>query len=124
MNNEVIDDFVDQSTSTTRDLIRLCKLIKEAEVIYNRKIDNLEENKKTYLMNKRNNFQKSNERELRTNIDQDCINIKDMFMYKIEIMKDLKTMIDSHHKQLNTVISLSEDQFLKEFGYPSSECKN
>ena len=124
MNNEVIDDFVEQSSSTTRDLIRLCKLIKEAEVIYNRKIDNLEDNKKTYLTNKRNNFQKSNESELRTNIYQDCINIKDMFMYKMEIMQDLKTMIDSHHKQLNTVISLSEDQFLKEFGYPSSECKN
>lgn len=123
MNNEVIDDFVDQSSSTTRDLVRLCKLIKEADSICNNKIKSLEDNKKSFLMNKRNNFQKSNERELRTNIDQDCINIKDMFVYKSEILKDLKFMIENHHKKLNEVISVSEKQFKNEFHYPYNERK-
>ena len=53
MTSHNIEDFIEHSSSVPRDVVRICKTVREVEELSIKKMQELDENRKTFLMNKK-----------------------------------------------------------------------
>ena len=113
MNSQIIDEFIDHSASVPRDVVRICKMVKEVEDISNEKLKLLDEERRAFLENKRLKPEKNI--ELKQEIDKKFKELLDLNEYKQEQLSDLEFIINFHCEDLEKSIKEHEKEFRIQF---------
>mmetsp|Transcript_8668 Transcript_8668/g.9027 ORF Transcript_8668/g.9027 Transcript_8668/m.9027 type:complete len:269 (+) Transcript_8668:1-807(+) len=109
MNSQSIEDFIERSSTVPRDLIRLCKIVKEADDLSNRNIGELRENRRTFLGNKKGKGEKNE--EFKQKLEKDYKYVIDLSENKLDQLKDLEYMIHAHVKEIDSSIVELDNEF-------------
>lgn len=109
MNSQPIEDLMDHSTTVPREVVRICKILKEVDELTNKTNTELDKNRKLFLENKRWKSEKLE--ELKQKIDKDYKFILDLNDHKLEQLKELEFIINEHIDELNTSYSAYEKDF-------------
>ncbi len=110
--SQYIEDFVDQSFTIPRDIIRACKLIEEIDDMSNKLSKKLAENRKTYLQNKRNKSEKLD--DLRNAIDKDYQTLLQLNEQKVSNINEIDFLSKVHLEDLEKVIDKYKSEFASE----------
>lgn len=111
MNTQVIEDFIEHSSNVPRDVVRICKLVKEVEEMSGNIQNNLDEKKKSFLTIKKQKSEKTE--DLKNQIDKDFKKLLDLNDYKTEQIKDIEFLIQQHIKELDQSYIDYEDDYVK-----------
>ena len=131
MYSQYIEDFVDQSYSVPRDIVRICKLISEIDDISNITNTSLVENRRLYMQYKKSKTEKAD--EIKEKIDNDYNKLLDLSNMKLEHVKELEFIADKHYNELSTTVEKYKKDFLQVDSYNnfiddsmiySSNCNN
>jgi hypothetical protein len=109
MTSHNIEDFIEHSSSVPRDVVRICKTVREVEELSIKKMQELDENRKTFLMNKKGKGEKTD--ELKNKIDKEYKFLMELNDYKYEQFKDLDFIIKGHIKELDLSINEYEVEY-------------
>lgn len=110
--SQYIEDFVDQSFTIPRDIIRACKLIEEIDDMSNKINKKLTENRKLYLQNKRNKSEKLD--DLRDTIDKDYQTLLQLNEQKQSNINEIDFLCKVHLEDLDKVIDKYKSEFASE----------
>lgn len=115
MNNiysQYIEDFVDQSYSIPRDIIRMSKQIEDLDDMSNTINLKLTENRRIYLNNKRNKAEK--QEELKEIIDKDYQLLLALNQQKMENIKEMEFLCKIHLDTIGVVAEKYEKDYASE----------
>lgn len=102
MNSQIIEDFIDHSTSVPRDVIRICKLLKQIDETSNKLNVSLDQNRQYYLANKKGKSE--NLEQIKIKIDSEHKKLIELNEYKVEQIKELEFIIQAHMTELSSSI--------------------
>jgi hypothetical protein len=114
MSSQIIEDFIEHSTTIPREVIRVCKLIKEVDEITNEKIAELDKKRHKFLQNKK--LKSENLTDLKAEIDKDHKYLMELNDYKIEHLKELEYVVKTHIVEVELSTKEYEDEFRKTHG--------
>jgi len=115
MNNiysQYIEDFVDQSYSIPRDIIRMSKQIEDLDDMSNTINSKLTENRKVFLNNKRNKADKQD--ELKEQIDKDYQLLLVLNQQKMDNIKEMEYLCKIHLETIGVVAERYEKDYASE----------
>ncbi len=114
MTTQTIEDFIEHSTTVPREVVRICKLIKEVDEVTNQKISDLDKKRQRFLQNKKTKSE--NLADLKAEIDKDHKYLMELNDFKIEHLKELEYIVTSHIKEVDISTKEYEDEFRKAHG--------
>jgi hypothetical protein len=122
MSSQTIEDFIEHSVTVPREVIRLCKLIKEVDDVSNQKMVELTKNRQKFLQNKK--VKAENLTDLKSEIDKDHKYLLELNDYKIKHLQELEFIVKSHIIEVNISTKEYEDEFRKAHGCSPRKCKH
>lgn len=114
MTTQIIEDFIEHSTTVPREVVRICKLIKEVDEVTNQKITELDKKRQKFLQNKK--IKTENLTDLKAEIDKDHKYLLELNDYKIEHLKELEFVVNLHITEVDASTKDYEDEFRKTHG--------
>lgn len=121
MNSHSIEDFIEHSTSIPRDVVRICKTVKEVDEMGNQINAELVESRKVLLANKKFKGEKFEENKLK--IEKKYHNLLNLSQYKIDQLVDLELIVNNHIIELQNSIKEFEKEYIEQHNCLPPICK-